>query len=133
MMSPQRRLDRLFDLGVHGTRGVVEGGRIRASPETCPGERDPLALAAGKVRPRSPTTVSYPRGSCSMSTSWASAARAAYSTSAPIGRPKAMFERTEEENRKLSSKTTPTWRRSDSLVTSRTSQPSKRTAPEFTS
>jgi len=45
----------------------------------------------------------------------APAARAADSTSSgdASGCPNAMFERTEDENRKLSSKTTPTWRRSD--------------------
>ncbi len=87
--------------------------RARATRWRCPPER---------VRPRSPTTVSYPSGSAVMNV-WASAARAAASTAAAfaIGRPYAILARTVSENRKLSSKTTPICDRNDSRVTSRTS------------
>ena len=63
--------------------------------------------------------------------SWAWAMRAAVSISSSVasGRAKAMFSRMLAENRKLSSNTTPTDRRSEVSVSSRTSVPSNFTVP----
>ncbi len=65
----------------------------------------------------------------------ACAARAAARTSSSVasGRPKAMLDRTESENRKLSSNTTPSADRSPRVSRSRTSTPPIRTAPAATS
>ena len=114
---------------VASSRIMIPGSVIsaRASAMRCRWPPD-------SVSPRSPTTVSYPSGSAMMK-SWASAARAAASMSASLasGFPYAMLSRTRSENRKLSSKTTPTCDRSDWNVTSRTSMPSMRTEPAATS
>ena len=107
------------------TVGSVTSARAIATRWRCPPE---------SVRPRSPTTVSYPSGNAVMK-SWAPAARAAASTSARVasGRPYAMLLCTESEKRKLSSKTTPMLRRSESSVTSRRSMPSTVIAPSWMS
>ena len=102
-------------------RGSTASARAIATRCRCPPE---------SVMPRSPITVSYPFGSRSMN-SCACAARAARSTSSceRPPRPKAMFSRTLAEKRKGSWAITPTSRRSDVSVTSRTSTPSTVTRP----
>src|SRR5919202_806530 len=64
--------------------------------------------------------------------SWAPTAFAAATTSSGLasGRPKAMFSRTVPAKRKPSCGTIPSWRRSDSCVTSRRSIPSTVTRPD---
>ncbi len=64
---------------------------------------------------------------------WASLAASTTSSSLAVGRPKRMFSMTVVLNRKVSWSTMPICSRNDSVVTSRTSLPSMRTAPPVTS
>ena len=122
-----------FDLGVDGTGGVVEEEDPRVA-EQCPGEGDPLALAAGqRESPLADHRVVAVGSALDESCAPARAGGGLDLVVGGVGAAEGDVRGTEAENRKLSSKTTPIWRRSDALVTSRTSWPSNRTAPELAS
>ena len=84
--------------------------------------------------PRSPMTVSSPSGSDRTSSSSRARRRASHtSSSVTSGRAKVRLDRIVSWKRWPSWVTMPTVRRNDDEVTSRTSRPATRTAPESTS